>query len=186
MNTALKTHRFSEEDAPQPHHPNTCGPCADCREALADYGSDVAPATGTAPTLPTPAQLLTHARRFGIEQVWETALQSGLSDDELVALLAELRGIAAKHRRKPKRNGAGHVVREWFEGLPATYRPNGNEGQSGKLTAAHLEVKALWEKGDSPATIVRKTKKPAKTVSRLLAEVREAKPLATAAVNQAD
>ena len=83
-----------------PLHPNSCGPCVDCVEALADYAAirytRKLRALPEAP-VPTLAQLIRHARALGAACVFETA-QHFLSPGELARLRTELDGLEANRR----------------------------------------------------------------------------------------
>lgn len=104
---------YAERRTETPLHSDGCGPCADCREFMADCTRpDPLPhlcldGTWTVPPAPTFAELVHHGERVSVESVYETGEQF-LSATEVALLKGELARIAQRKRPRfaPKQKTA--------------------------------------------------------------------------------
>src|SRR5690348_15485063 len=70
--------READPDSTIPQHPDRCGPCDDCAEYLREHGGGRWTLPDASP--PTVDALVTHARKFGVECVIETAREYLLAE----------------------------------------------------------------------------------------------------------
>jgi hypothetical protein len=170
-------------------HPRRCGPCEDCREALADYAvvrniepsSDDFAAADRAywrhsfTVAPTSAELRRHVRKFGPERVEETARAFGVTisvstsrvtttrrtKTQLARGLARAEAILADINRLPPTQTVRRIdeALSWLDGR--------------RTLPTHITSKfvtALMRAGMTPTAIADKLAVSEKTVARALAE----------------